>query len=281
MNQPDYSVLMSIYKNEKPAFLKTAMDSMWKQTVPTNDFVLMCDGPLTPELDAVIGEMEREHAELHVVRFPENRGLGHALQIGVKECKNELIARMDSDDISRPDRCEKELCVFANHPELAVVGAVIEEFTEIEPDSFVPSAINSKRVVPEMTEQIVEFAKKRNPFNHPSVMFRKSAVLAVGNYQDVRYMQDYYLWTRMLIAGYKGYNIQEPLVWMRADSKLFKRRSGKLYREIQINLFKYMRDHDFISGSQYILSCVLRVGSSIAPNWLRKYLFMRFLRKPI
>lgn len=273
-----YSVLMSVYSREKADYLRTAMKSMWNQTVPPDDFVLMCDGPLTPELDAVIRNMEQAHAKLHVIRFPENHGLGHALQVGVKECKNEYVARMDSDDISRPERCEKELRVFEKHPELSIVGSVIEEFTEIEPDSFVPSAVNSKRVVPETSEQIVEFAKKRNPFNHPSVMFRKSAVLAAGNYQDVRYMQDYYLWTHMLIAGYQGWNIQEPLVYMRADSNLFKRRSGRLYRNIQLDLFKYMKDQHFISNGQYAKSCVLRVGSSMAPNWLRQFVFKKILR---
>ena len=187
MNLPDYSVLMSVYKNEKPDFLKTAMNSMWNQTVPPDDFVLMCDGPLTPELDTVIRNMEQAHAKLHVIRFPENHGLGHALQVGVKECKNEYVARMDSDDISRPERCEKELRVFENHPELAIVGSVIEEFTEIEPDSFVPNAVNSKRVVPETSEQIVEFAKEC------SVSYRKlsgcalhAGLLSLDTYADCR-----------------------------------------------------------------------------------------------
>ena len=276
----DYSVLMSVYKSEKAEYLRIAMNSMWNQTVPTNDFVLMCDGPLTDELDTVIEEMQSAHSDtLHVIRFEKNGGLGHALQVGVKECKNDLIARMDSDDISRPERCEKELAVFAAHPELSIVGSVIEEFTEIEPGATVPTAINAKRVVPEKSKDIVTFAKQRNPFNHPSVMYKKDDVLAAGNYQDVRYMQDYYLWTHMLIAGFKGYNIQEPLVWMRADSNLFKRRSGKLYRDIQLNLFKYMKDQGFISTSQYVKSCILRVGSSMAPNWLRQFMFKKVLRK--
>lgn len=275
----DYSVLMSVYKSEKAEYLRIAMNSMWNQTVLTNDFVLICDGVLNDELDAVIEEMQSEHPELHVIRFEKNGGLGNALQVGVKECKNEFIARMDSDDISRPERCEKELAVFAAHPELSIVGSVIEEFTEIEPGTSVPSAINAKRVVPEKSEDIVTFAKQRNPFNHPSVMYKKADVLAAGNYQNVRYMQDYYLWTNMLIAGFKGYNIQEPLVWMRADSNLFKRRSGKLYRDIQLNLFKYMKDQGFISTSQYVKSCILRVGSSMAPNWLREFMFKKVLRK--
>lgn len=280
MKLPNYSVLMSVYESEKAENLRIAMNSMWNQTVSTNDFVLICDGPLTAELNAVIKEMETDYPDLlHVVRLEENHGLGYALQVGIKECKNGLIARMDSDDISYPERCEKELTILVAHPELSICGSVIEEFTEIEPGSSIPSSINAKRVVPEKSDEIVEFAKKRNPFNHPSVMYRKEAVLAAGNYQDVRYMQDYYLWAHMLIAGFKGYNIQEPLVWMRADSNLFRRRSGKLYWNIQRNLFKYMRNQGFISSGQYLKSCILRAGSSMAPNWLRQFIFKKKLRK--
>lgn len=275
---PDYSVLMSVYKNEKAEYLRIAMNSMWNQTVPTNDFVLICDGPLTEELDAVINEMSVAHPDtLHIIRLEKNGGLGHALQVGVKKCKNEIIARMDSDDISRPERCEKELTVLFAHPEVSICGSIIEEFTEIEHG--VPIVINAKRVVPETADEIMTFAKQRNPFNHPSVMYRKTNVLTAGNYQDIRYMQDYYLWIHMLIAGFKGYNIQESLVWMKADSNLFKRRSGKLYRDIQLNLFKYMKDQGVISNTQYIKSCILRGGSSIAPNWLRQFMFSRVLRK--
>lgn len=184
--------------------MKTSIDSMMNQTIPTDDFVLVCDGPLTPELDATIAELQQKYGEtIRTVRFEKNGGLGHALQVGVKECRNDLIARMDSDDISRPYRCEKELEIFAVHPELSIVGSVIEEF------STTPEVIDAKRVVPETSDEIVTFSKKRNPFNHPSVMYRKKDVLKAGNYSDVRYMQDYYLWVDMLIAGMKGYNIQE------------------------------------------------------------------------
>ena len=159
----NYSVLMSVYFKEKPEYLKTSIESMMNQTMPTNDFVLVCDGPLTPELDATIAELQQKYGEtIRTVRFEKNGGLGHALQVGVKECRNELIVRMDSDDISRPYRCEKELEVFAAHPELSIVGSVIEEF------STTPEVIDAKRVVPETSDEIVAFSKKRNPFNHPS-----------------------------------------------------------------------------------------------------------------
>lgn len=280
MKFPNYSVLMSVYKGEKGEYLRLAMNSMWNQTVPTDDFVLICDGPLTDALDEVIEEMQQLHpTTLRVIRFRENQGLGNALQVGVRECKNELIARMDSDDISRSYRCERELEVFETNPDFSIVGSVIEEFAEMDSGASIPTAINARRVVPEKPDEIIQFAKKRNPFNHPSVMYRKKAVLNVGNYQDVRYMQDYYLWTHMLIAGFKGYNIQEPLVWMRAGSNLFKRRSGKLYRDIQLKLFKYMREQRFISSSQYVKSCILRIGSSMVPNWLRQFMFKKLMRE--
>lgn len=270
----NYSVLMSVYSKEKPEYLKASIESMMNQTIPTNDFVLVCDGPLTTEIDAVITDIEKKYGEIiHTVRLEKNSGLGHALQIGVKQCRNDLIARMDSDDISRPYRCEKELEVFATHPELSIVGSVIEEF------SVTPDIIDARRVVPESSEEIITFSQKRNPFNHPSVMYRKKDVLKAGNYSDVRYMQDYYLWVDMLISGMKGYNLQEPLVWMRADSNLFKRRSGKLYVEIQINLFKKMYNAGYITYSQYLKSVAIRICSASAPNWLRRFMFKKVLRK--
>ena len=153
MKLPDYSVLMSVYKNEKAEYLRIAMNSMWDQTVVTNDFVLICDGPLTEELDEVIKDMQQRYPdELHVKRLKQNRGLGRALRAGVLECKNELIARMDSDDISRPDRCEKDLEVFAADPEVSIVSTVLEEFTEIGEGETVPSTVTAVRAVPESHE---------------------------------------------------------------------------------------------------------------------------------
>ena len=271
--QQAYSVLMSVYKDEKADFLKLSMDSMFNQTVPPTEFVLICDGPVTEELDSLIQNMEDLHSNLRVIRFEKNRGLGYALQIGIQACCCDIIARMDSDDISRPDRCEKELNYLTNHPEISIVGGWIEEF------SISPNDIQSTRQVPETDEEIRVFAQTRNPFNHPSVMLRKADVLAAGNYQSVRYLQDYYLWVTMIIMGFKGHNLQEPLVWMRADGSLFKRRSGKLYIQIQLALFKVMLENNFISYPQYLKSCAIRICSGIAPNWLRQIVFKKYLRK--
>lgn len=270
----EYSVLMSVYHKEKPEYLKQAMESIQTQTLSTNDFVLVCDGPLNEGLDAVIAAKQQEMGEtLNVVRLTKNGGLGNALNEGIKHCKNELVARMDSDDIAYHDRCEKQMTVFNTHLEVSICSGIVEEFTTD------PNTVDTKRVPPETHAEIVEFAKKRNPFNHPCVMYKKSAVEAAGSYQDFYLLEDYYLWLRMLMAGYQGYNIQEPLLHMRAGSDMYLRRAGWKYARIQAKLFKYMKDNGFIGNGQYIKSCVIRSGSALAPNWLRKFMFEKVLRK--
>ena len=269
-----YSVLMSVYYREKPEFLNQAIESIQSQTLPTDDFVLVCDGPLNEELDSIIAVKQREMGtSLNVVRLAKNGGLGNSLNEGIKHCKNELVARMDSDDIAYPDRCEKQLAVFDIHPEVSICSGIVEEFTTN------PQVVDTKRVPPETNEEIIEFAKKRNPFNHPCVMYKKTAVEAVGSYQDFYLLEDYYLWLRMLMAGYQGYNIQETLLHMRAGSDMYKRRAGWKYAKTQVRLFRYMRDQGFIGNGQYIKSCVIRSGSALAPNWLRMFMFEKVLRQ--
>ena len=269
-----YSVLMSVYHKEKPEYLKQAIASIQAQTLPTDDFVLVCDGPLNDALDAVIAKKQQEMGKtLNVVRLAKNGGLGNALNEGIKHCKNELVARMDSDDIAYQDRCEKQIAVFYKHSEVSICSGIVEEFTST------PDVVDAKRVPPEAHEEIVEFAKKRNPFNHPCVMYKKSVVEAVGSYQDFYLLEDYYLWLRMLMAGYQGYNIQEPLLHMRAGSDMYLRRAGWKYAKTQVKLFKFMKEQGFMGEGQYIKSCVIRSGSALAPNWLRKLMFEKVLRK--
>lgn len=269
-----YSVLMSVYHKENAEYLRTAMDSIWNQTILTDDFVLVCDGPLNEELDAVIAKMEKEHPyKLHVVRIEKNVGLGNALNEGIKHCKHELVARMDSDDISRPDRCERQLKVFQKYPDVSVVSGIVEEFT-VSTDQ-----IEARRVPPKTQEEIITFAKKRNPFNHPCVMYKKSAVEAAGGYQDFYLLEDYFLWIRMLQNGAIGYNIQEPLLWMRAGSDMYKRRAGWKYAQSQKALFKYMKDRGFINEARYMKSVAVRTASSLTPNCLREFMFKTVMRK--
>ena len=268
-----YSVLMSVYAKEKSEYLRAAMESIWNQSVKTDDFVLVCDGPLTAGLDAVIEQSEKEHPELTVVRLEKNLGLGRALNHGIKYCKNELIARMDSDDISRSDRCERQLEIFRKNPDICICSGTVEEFSKSI------NRITSRKVVPEKQNEIMAFAKKRNPFNHPCVMYKKSAVEEAGGYQDFFLLEDFYLWIRMLQKGDVGYNIQQPLLWMRTGSKLYLRRSGWKYTMSQLRLLKYMKDTKFISFTQYLLDVMVRVQFSLLPNNIRKFLYRNILRK--
>ena len=269
-----YSVLMSVYAKERADNLKQAMDSIWHQTAQTDDFVLVCDGPLTDELDNTIENMLDAHPDtLNVIRLEKNSGLGNALNIGIKYCKHEIIARMDSDDISRIERCERQLNVFATKPEVSICSGIVEEFT------LSTNQIETCRVPPERQEQILKFAKMRNPFNHPCVMYRKRAVEAAGGYLDFYLLEDYYLWIRMLQNGAIGYNLQEPILWMRAGSAMYRRRAGWKYVKSQKALFQYMKDSGFIGGGQYMISVVERSISSLMPNWLRELTLKTVMRK--
>lgn len=268
-----YSVLMSVYIKEKPEYLKLSISSIFNQTLQTDDFVLVCDGPLNNKLDEVIDEAYNLHSNImNIIRLPENVGLGRALNIGMKYCKNEIIARMDSDDISYPERCEREYEII-NRYGLDIVSATIEEF---ENDT---STAISKRVLPQMQDEILVFAKKRCPFNHPCVMYKKTAVEKAGGYLELYCQEDYYLWVRMLINGSRGYNIQEPLLWMRAGNEMYKRRAGIRYAKSQVTLFKFMWKKSFINTSQFLKSCIVRICSSLAPNWMRKVAYQMILRK--
>lgn len=139
--------------------------------------------------------------------------------------------------------------------------------------------VTASRVVPETQAAILEFAKKRNPFNHPCIMYKKSAVQAAGGYQDFYLLEDYFLWIRMLQKGFQGYNIQEPLLWMRAGSDMYKRRGGWKYVASQRKLFKYMANIGFITYGQAWIQSGIRLMASVMPNRIRKHIFREILRK--
>lgn len=269
-----YSVLMSVYYKDKPQFLRLAMNSIFSQTVKTDDFVLVCDGPLDDELNSVISDMQNEHGEvLNVIRLDTNVGLGNALNIGLQMCKHDLVARMDSDDISRPNRCEKQICVFMSKPDIGICSGIVEEFSNSIDN------IDVYNVPPETHDEIRSYAKRFNPFNHPCVMFKKSAVISVGAYQDFYLLEDYFLWIRMLNKGIRAYNIQEPLLWMRAGKEMYKRRAGLKYIRSQIKLFKYMYDNDFSDLGSCLYSLFMRVGACVVPNCVREQGIKLILRK--
>lgn len=269
----NYSVLMSVYIKEKPEYFKEAVDSMLNQTVKTNDFVIVCDGPLTEGLNKVIADYVTTYSGLfNVYRLEKNMGLAKALNNGILQCKNEIIARMDSDDVSAPTRMEEQLKAMREQ-QADIVGSNIIEF--------VGDISNTKntREVPEEHGDIMRFAKKRSPFNHPSVMYRKTAVVQAGFYEDYRYFEDYNLWVTMLHQGFKGYNIQKNLVYMRAGEDMYKRRGGISYVGCIYRFNRHLRQIGFISMPSFLSGVIIRTAVSLIPNGVRSRLYKKILRK--
>lgn len=268
-----YSVLMSVYIKESPNYLKQAINSILLQSVVPNDFVLVCDGKLTQELEAVIDEYAIKFPQLfQIVRLEKNQGLGKALKIGISYCKNEYIARMDSDDISVPCRCEKQLKKLSNDLSLMLCGSLIAEF-----DGDVKNVIGFRNT-PCSYEHILHYAKTRNPINHMTVMFCKTAVLEAGNYQDMPLAEDYYLWGRMLHKGMKMENINETLVYARTGKEMYKRRGGVKYLLKSIRIQKAFFQMGFISLGRMLTNCCIRSLVSIAPYKLRAGIYEKKLR---
>lgn len=269
-----YSVLMSVYKKEKPEYLKQAIDSMLKQTVLTDDFVLVCDGPLTKELDKLIGDYTIKYPSLfHIIRIPANKGLGNALSIGICQCQNNLIARMDSDDISLPHRCQQQLDAFNRNFKLHIVSGSVAEFSDYS------GKTTSIKRLPMNSEEIKSYAKFRCPFNHPCVMYKKEAVIKAGNYQSDSMLEDYDLWVRMLMNGCNGFNISEILLNMRAGKKMYSRRGSLKYLKGMTRFRLHMRRIHFITTFEFVYSWIFHAIICILPTDLRLYIYGLLLRE--
>ena len=269
-----YSVLMSLYVKEKPEYLRLAIDSMTGQTVQPDEIVIVKDGPLTDELDSVVAEYVEKYPNLfHIVVSDVNVGLGMALNLGLEACRNELVARMDTDDIAKPERCEKQLKAFLDDPELSIVGSFVDEFYSD------PSKVVSVRAVPEKHEDIYNFAKKRSAFNHPAVMYRKSKVLENGGYSDLRRNQDVDLFGRMLFSGCKARNIGESLLYFRSNDALAKRRKSWENTKSYIDTIKRFRKMGYASFGDYAIVAIAQTGMFLMPVKIQHWIYKKFLRK--
>lgn len=274
MSLPPYSVLMSLYVKEKPEYLRLAIDSMLNQTVPPDEIVVVEDGPLTDSLYAVLDEYKGKYPQIiRTIKNEKNLGLGLALNVGLKECKNELIARMDTDDISKPERCEKQLKVFSENMSLSIVGAYVDEFIDD------PEKIVSTRAVPVTNDEIYQFAKKRSAFNHPAVMYRKSRVLAFGGYADLRRNQDVDLFGRMLFGGCTAQNVPESLLLFRSNNDLAKRRKSWENTKSYIDTIGNFRKMGYSSFKDYAIVAVAQTGVFLMPAFFQHLVYKLFLRK--
>lgn len=245
------------------------------QSVSTDDFVIVKDGKLTPELDTVLEEYSRKYNNIKIVALQKNMGLGLALNEGLMNCKNELVARMDSDDISLKDRCEKQLKKFNSNEKLDILGMQIAEFYS-NPDDII-----SIRQVPSRYDDIVKFSKRRSPFNHPTVMYRKSRIVQLGGYKDVRRKEDLELFLNALSRGYYAENLEEIGLYFRSN------RDNYLRRKDKINCINYIKTINTYYKKKYCnvfdLSYVIasQVFFMIAPKPVMKYVSDKFLRRKV
>jgi cellulose synthase/poly-beta-1,6-N-acetylglucosamine synthase-like glycosyltransferase len=272
-----YSVLMLLWYKEKPEFLKISIQSMADQTIPPAEFVFVRDHEISPEFASIIKECTKNIPVKYVDVFELfGQGLGCLRAKGVENCSYELIACMDSDDIAFPDRCEKQLAVFEKNPGFAIVGGIVAEFSDNLEN------IISYRIVPENHVDIVKFAKFRSPFTQSSVMFRKSVILNVGNYNiSYKGIEDYELWFRLLKSGYIAYNIPEPLIYFRAGEQLIEHRSEKRNYCSYIKLKKQMREQKFINWFDYQISVIIQIIFYYSPFFIKKLIYTLLRRKKI
>ncbi|MBR3280066.1 MAG: glycosyltransferase [Lachnospiraceae bacterium] len=266
------SVLMSLYIKEKPEYAEACFKSLLAQTVKADEWVVVEDGPLTDELYSLLDRYEKEYPGLiKRVPLPENRGLGLALRAGIPECSNELIARMDTDDIAREDRFEKQLKEFEADPDLDICGSQIDEF-EDTPDNIVAS-----RNVPLTDVEIKKYQRRRDAFNHMTVMYKKKAVLDAGNYQSCPLMEDTYLWVRMMKNGVRCKNSGEALVYARIGRDMFNRRGGWAYFKKYKAAFKMVYATGYISWFDYFSVISVQFIVALVPGKLRGWIFKKML----
>lgn len=269
----NYSILSSVYKNETPENLEQSIISMVTQSIPSNDYVVVKDGPLTPELDDVLKRYSEKYPYIHIIELEQNRGLGYALNVGLKCCKNELVARMDTDDISLSSRCELQLKEFRKRPELDIVGTSIYEF---EDD---PNVIKRVKKMPVTQEEIYRYGRRRNPFNHPTVMYRKSVILKNGGYEETRRGEDFSLFTKLIYNGAVAYNISEPLLKYRSSNGQFARKLSNTNRKaiIETMIRNYKKGYARLSDVLVIL--FIQVAVFLCPACLGRFFYKRYSRK--
>lgn len=272
MKSKPFSVLMSIYKAEKPIFLRQSLDSLLSQTYPPQEIIIVEDGPLTSEIYKILEEYQHKNQIIQRIPLEKNYGLGYALNIGLRHCSYDLVARMDTDDICKPNRFEVQVKYMEDHPDVDVLGAWIDEFYET------PENIVSIRKVPQHNDELYKFGKRRNPMNHPTVIFRKASVLKAGNYQTCMLLEDYFLWAKMLHSGFVFHNIQESLLFFRLSRDIYKRRGGFKYAKTEAKLQYHLYKIGYLKFENMIRNITNRFFVRILPVSLRRLIYRKLLR---
>lgn len=266
MNKIEFSVLLAVYDQEKPEYLDLALESIWsKQTLKPTEIVIVKDGPLTKELEQVIKEFSLI-APVKTVPIAVNGGLGKALSKGVNECSYEIIARMDSDDISAPDRFKKQVPIFVEK-KLDVVSSWSIFF-----ENSLENVLATKKR-PEFDSEIKILAKKRSPVNHAACILRKSTVLKAGNYRHFPLYEDYDLWVRMIMKNAVFYNVQDYVYYVRGSNEQFGRRGGLKYLLTEIKAHNNFRKYGFLNSFEFLRNILIRVLVRLFPVKIRRWIY--------
>lgn len=271
--EPSVSMLMSVYSGDKGAFVQEALDSMKNQTYKISEFVIVQDGTVSTDVLNVLNNFMLENTNAKLIQLDDNKGLANALNEGLKYVSNELVVRVDSDDISVPDRVHKEVQMFSKNPKLSVVSGNIREF------SATLEQLQDSRVLPEHHEDLVRFAQWRSPANHPAVMFKKSAVEDLHGYANFYRLEDYHLWVRMMMHGRLFANIPAVLVYMRTGEGMYKRRGGIKYLLSYFKLRREFKSWGFSSLMQETIADILMVFNVLLPSESRSFIYKKLLRK--
>ncbi|EKF9638646.1 glycosyltransferase [Vibrio cholerae] len=267
----NFSVLMALYKGDCPKYFQAALHSIKESTMQPSETVVAIDGPVTAELESVL-DSYYNIINLKCVRLPSNVGLGNALNSAIISCDNDWIMRFDSDDICHPERFEKQLRYLEENPHVDIIGTWIAEFDD---DYHNPHAF---RKPPIYHQDIVDYAKSRNPFNHMTIMYRKSKVLEAGGYKDNYLYEDYALWVRMINNGAVTANMPEVLVYARTGNGMEIRRGGIKYAKSEILAQLGFYQIGFINKRQFYTNLLLRVPVRLVPGGIRKLIYRKFLR---
>lgn len=268
-----YSVLMSVYAGDNPNYFEAAVESMLEQTVLPEQIVIVADGPVSEEIQKKLDNYAENRELFTIVAMKENKGLANALNQGLENCRNELIARMDADDISLPMRCEKELKRFEENAELVICGCNIDEFYKT------PDNVRTSRIVPSEYIDILKFARRRQPFNHPTVMYKKSKVIECGRYPDLKRKEDFDLFSRMLAAGCYAENIDESLYLYRADDDNYARRKSWVNVKSAIEVYRKHMDRKSCTIIDFCIVTGAEILFYIIPVKWMKFLSDHLLRR--
>ena len=268
-----YSVVMSVYRGDNPRWFRQAIDSILNQTVRPDEIVVVVDGPLTPQLNATLLQY-KNNSMILVVRLKKNQGLGNALNVGIKHAKNELIGRMDSDDIAIPNRFELQLAEFEKHPELDIIGGQIAEFVD-DPEETVGC-----RKVPKTPFEIKQFSRRRSPFNHPTIMYKKSVIQQIGGYDaSIIRLEDYDLWLRAIAKGAVCANIDDIILKYRSTTDAVKRR--KTFTSLRNHIRARVQFHKkgYISLFDLGYGLVTQIILFMMPTKLAEVIFKKVVRE--